>query len=659
MAQIRKQEKRMREKRRKKQAKIILLSICVMVALGMGIIGYDQYIREEISKESSEHLLATYEQVNRTFTLFAERNWNALYDWDNELQKLADSGEITYNWKEYAKRKSDWAYSDFYLFNENNNFVTAAERKGTADSIRNVFPGMYETEKPIVSSYIASSGKRKVVFAIPMSEPIEMDGVTYTGLAVSYDNDKLSSNIVGDIYKGKSDCYILKPDGTILFSVESKTEVKTYMHNMIQALNDANAFRGDSGEIFQKEISDGKSGSVFCTYNNQQYYLVYQPVGIEDWSIVGMVQQSVVDAGMRKVQNITCLIFAIFACGVSLFLAIIAGNEVRKKFQRKEVEKRELEYKKQLADELFSGIGQIVDRFSVCNLKTNRYEYHEHVLDHMIYPETGNYQMMVETVSRKYVCMTETENAKIGQLLAPEYLNRVLRKKGDILKFEYRERNQDVYKIMNIVPIEWDEDGNLVRFLLIAQDNGQQVKMKNIANTDGLTGLFNERYFSSILRIKEQKKHPFVLFYLDLDRFKPVNDTYGHDMGDKLLKGVAMRLYDCVREKDYAFRIGGDEFAIIVSANMDEEQCQKMKERIITAVCRPFLIDGTELSVGCSCGYAVYPMEDNSTAEIRILADQRMYEEKAKNHAMEKEHNIRNEKSDISSRESQDRRYRF
>ena len=93
MGQIRKQEKRMK-KRRKKQAKIILLSMCVLLALGIGIISYNQYIREEISKESSEHLLATYEQVNRTFTLFAERNWNALSDWDNELQKMEEENII-------------------------------------------------------------------------------------------------------------------------------------------------------------------------------------------------------------------------------------------------------------------------------------------------------------------------------------------------------------------------------------------------------------------------------------------------------------------------------------------------------------------------------------------------------------------------------------
>ena len=108
-----------------------------------------------------------------------------------------------------------------------------------------------------------------------------------------------------------------------------------------------------------------------------------------------------------------------------------------------------------------------------------------------------------------------------------------------------------------------------------------------MANTDSLTGLFNERYFSRVLNICEEKKLPFVLYYLDLDRFKPINDTYGHLMGDRLLKEIAARLLRCIRSRDYAFRIGGDEFALIVSADMDEEQRARMAERIQTTLSRP------------------------------------------------------------------------
>ena len=94
--------------------------------------------------------------------------------------------------------------------------------------------------------------------------------------------------------------------------------------------------------------------------------------------------------------------------------------------------------------------------------------------------------------------------------------------------------------------------------------------MEDLANTDGLTGLYNERYFDALLKENELNRTPFVLFYLDLDRFKPVNDRYGHDVGDQLLKEVANRLRGCVRESDAVFRIGGDEFALIVNGAVTE-----------------------------------------------------------------------------------------
>lgn len=142
--------------------------------------------------------------------------------------------------------------------------------------------------------------------------------------------------------------------------------------------------------------------------------------------------------------------------------------------------------------------------------------------------------------------------------------------------------------------------------------------------------------FSTILHRNEKNKHPFVLYYLDLDHFKPVNDTYGHDMGDKLLKEVAGRLLECTRSKDYVFRIGGDEFALIIHANMDELLCEQTKLRILHSLLRPYKIDGKTLHIGASCGYAIYPDDSDDCGKIRILADQRMYAEKEKNHQRQK-----------------------
>ena len=186
--------------------------------------------------------------------------------------------------------------------------------------------------------------------------------------------------------------------------------------------------------------------------------------------------------------------------------------------------------------------------------------------------------------------------------------------------------------LLNIIPIMFDGDGLLTQVMMIGQDVGQKVELENLANTDGLTGLYNERYFSRVLANLEKKKMPFALYYLDLDFFKPINDTYGHDMGDKLLKAVAQRLQTCIRSRDCAFRIGGDEFAVVYRADLNETQRREKQALIVETLTQPYEIDGKRLQIGASCGYAHYPEDSAAAADIRILADQRMYAEKERNH---------------------------
>ena len=147
----------------------------------------------------------------------------------------------------------------------------------------------------------------------------------------------------------------------------------------------------------------------------------------------------------------------------------------------------------------------------------------------------------------------------------------MLRKETDIIKFEYCIREKNVYALLNIIPVMFDGDGLLTQVMMIGQDVGQKVELENLANTDGLTGLYNERYFSRVLANLEKKKLPFALYYLDLD-FSSPSTTYGHDMGDKLLKAVAQRLQTCIRSRDCAFRIGGDEFAVVYRADLTDAQ---------------------------------------------------------------------------------------
>ena len=608
----------------KQKRKNILLIAGMLLAMLVSIFAYRFYTQKQIYQESTANLLSTYGQSAKTFTMFAQRNWNILNDWESYLSALAEKGEQEEQWQEYIAQKATWQYTDFYLFNEQCEFWTTAGRQGTAEYMKEVFEKLYTENEPVISSYTSSQGIRKVLFAIPMEQPLQLNGTTYTALVVSYDNAVLEKLLSSMVYEGQSDCYIVRSNGDVVLSTETKTEITEQMTNLFDYLRQNAKLDQPYFDTMVQTLPQGGEGCVLYKMNGQKYYLIYQPLGLMDWSIIGIVPTGVVDAGMRKVQNATILVIALLG-----LLSIAGVVKIQRDAERNR--RLELERRRETSDMMFAGMARIVERYSVCDLDRDRYQYYERRGEPM-YPTEGSYRQLLEQLSRKYVVLTDSENAKITQMLAPENLRRLIKTDNDSLKLEYAARDKSAFFMMTVVPMAW-KDNRLTRVMMITQDMGKQHLLQSLANTDGLTGLLNKRYFDRVLTVLEQHCQPFALFYMDLDRFKPVNDTYGHDVGDKLLKGVAQRLQGCIRSRDYAFRLGGDEFALLLLGSMEPEACASKMNLICEMIAVPYEIDGNTVSVGASCGYALYPAESVDVQQVRCIADQRMYENKQANHA--------------------------
>lgn len=608
----------------KKKRKNILLIAGMLLALLVGILVYTDYTQEQIYQESTANLLSTYGQSAKTFTMFAQRNWNILTDWDSYLCALAESGEQEGQWQEYIAQKATWQYTDFFLFNEQCEFWTTAGRQGTAEHMKENFAELYAANGPVITSYTSSQGIRKVMFAMPMEQPLQLGDTTYTALAVSYDNAVLEKLLSSMVYEGQSDCYVVRSDGEVVLSTEVKTVIAELMANLFDYLQQNASVDQPYFDTMVQTLPQGGEGCVLFTMNGQKYYLIYQPLGILDWSIIGIVPTGVVDAGMRRVQMAT--IFIITLHGLLIMAGVIKILRDAERNRRRDLERR-----REKSDMMFEGMARVVERYAVCDLDRDRYQYYERHGE-ALYPPEGSYQQLLEQISRKYVVLTDSENAKIPQMLAPENLRRLIKTDKDSLKLEYAARDKSAFFMMTVVPMAWKGD-RLTRVMMITQDMGKQHLLQSLANTDGLTGLLNKRYFDRVLTVLEQHCQPFALFYMDLDRFKPVNDTYGHDVGDKLLKGVAQRLQGCIRSRDYAFRLGGDEFALLLLGPMTQETCARKMDMICEMIAVPYEIDGNAVSVGASCGYALYPAESIDVQQVCYIADQRMYENKQKNHA--------------------------
>jgi len=156
-----------------------------------------------------------------------------------------------------------------------------------------------------------------------------------------------------------------------------------------------------------------------------------------------------------------------------------------------------------------------------------------------------------------------------------------------------------------------------------------QKALYHSANFDKLTDLPNRALFldrlDQNLKQSERYQRKFALLFVDLDSFKLVNDTLGHDMGDELLTKTAQRLHDCVREADTVARIGGDEFTVILSTITSVDDVQAVAKKIIQVLSKPFSIGDQEVQIGASIGISLFPENGTDTETLLKKADDAMY----------------------------------
>ena len=191
---------------------------------------------------------------------------------------------------------------------------------------------------------------------------------------------------------------------------------------------------------------------------------------------------------------------------------------------------------------------------------------------------------------------------------------------------EYLER-------LDISVIQDPESGNILNYVGMFSDTTevriQQQKMEYMAHHDALTGLPNRSILIDRLdvAVSRSKRHNSVvcLIFLDLDDFKPVNDTFGHDIGDKALIEVASRLHHVVRDEDTAARLGGDEFAILITDQQLISDIEEFTNRVLKSLSEPYSVDFHEFKMSASMGVALFPHHAATAKELLIKADKAMY----------------------------------
>ncbi len=181
-----------------------------------------------------------------------------------------------------------------------------------------------------------------------------------------------------------------------------------------------------------------------------------------------------------------------------------------------------------------------------------------------------------------------------------------------------------------------NDAGHVTNFVSVFSDiterKENEERIHYLAHYDVMTGLpnralFNDRLRQSLLAAKRYQVN-LALLFIDLDKFKPVNDRFGHDIGDQLLKKVAQRVRGCIRESDTAARIGGDEFVLLLPGTDTEQNVIAVANKVLQEIERPFEIEHHTISISASIGVAIYPEHGDDVRNILIHADNAMYQAK-------------------------------
>lgn len=213
------------------------------------------------------------------------------------------------------------------------------------------------------------------------------------------------------------------------------------------------------------------------------------------------------------------------------------------------------------------------------------------------------------------------------------HLNRYGFWQGELLE---RRKNGDTYPQWLQINAIYDDKNNIRQYVGIFSDlttrKESEEQLRYLATYDSITGLANRSLFKNRLHAAinhaRQNHSKLALLYIDLDRFKPINDTYGHEFGDKILSAAAERLISVMPSADTISRLGSDEFTVILDNYISSSQVAELCEKLIKTMKAPFIINNIEIALGCSIGVSEYPRNAKELQTMLNQADSAMYQSK-------------------------------
>lgn len=341
----------------KRGRKYIAVFITALVLLSMvrGI----QFIENRIVEESVSHLEEIYNQINASFSVLVSNNWNMLDDWKYHIGHAIDESEEKLH--EFLQNgKDNWNFTDFYFLDKDGNYRSFLGQEGIMDLGPQLETVMKEREKIVVDGYL-SDGTSLTIFAIPVERGF-YHGMEYSAIAVGYNSSDLKKTLNIKAFQQQSEYCVVRSDGGVLFSAREEEE---HLTNLLYFLEKQATLIDSSLEQIVSDFSEGREGVIRFKATGNVCYMVYCPIGFQDWMTIGIVPENVVNASMNHVRTATIIAFTFFffiVCALELFYM---AYRRKKAIREKDLEIR---FREKLFGILTTNVDDIFVMFSLDNL---------------------------------------------------------------------------------------------------------------------------------------------------------------------------------------------------------------------------------------------------------------------------------------------------
>ncbi len=334
-----------------KWVKRILPPVVACIVIGVVVamlVGYFQYIPKWIYDDSKAHLEEVYGQVSQTFQNFLNRNWGLLESCDDYYGLVSQEETGGEQMKTFVEGKKEyWGFSGFYFLDENKNYRSL--ETGKSGTLENAPDEKIEQQEPIMMGE-QIDGQSVTMFAVA-AEGV-YDGFPFSAMGIAYTNTAIAGSLNANAFGGEESCFILLPDGSVLFSTEKgQGATSDYLKRL-----EGRGLGKEQLETIRADLENKREGFLTYTHKGTAHCIIYMPIGYDNYSLLSDVPQTAVSNGFLLAQRATMRVFVIIFTIIIAALVVVLVFRIVSQSKRS---RKELLYRERMFDVLSSTVNDI------------------------------------------------------------------------------------------------------------------------------------------------------------------------------------------------------------------------------------------------------------------------------------------------------------